>query len=226
MKKQAKKKKAPETKTGIIYRAYDKDGRSYIGATTVGLEKRRQMHHTEAKNNPGGSFHQAIRDGVEFKWEVLEYCNPKSLPELESWWMGVFDSIENGYNTRNSFYRIFHKDYGFLAGTATQLAEAIGAHYQQISAIFSGRCKHAGGWVDASRVDEYFELTKHQPSQGRGLIHSVINSRGEVFTGTQAELVRRLGLCKPNFSCLISGKLKTHRGFKLVKSIDLETVKN
>ena len=86
---------------GIIYRAYDSEGKSYIGQTTKGLEHRRKQHE---KSNDNKKFHIALKEkGLdEFKWEVLEdNIQEAKLLERERYWAKVFDACKNGYNGKN-----------------------------------------------------------------------------------------------------------------------------
>ena len=94
-------------KTGIIYRAYDSEGKSYVGQTVKGLDVRRKQHENI---NDDSVFHKALRDkGLDaFNWEVLEDNVPEEqLLERERYWAKVFDSCKNGYNGRvvNQFSR-------------------------------------------------------------------------------------------------------------------------
>ena len=51
--------------TGIIYRAYDSQGKSYIGQTTKGLDHRIKSHYSRINDN--SIFHNALKT-KEFKW--------------------------------------------------------------------------------------------------------------------------------------------------------------
>lgn len=87
--------------SGIIYRAYDSEGKSYIGQTTRELEVRRKEHESSKDNK---IFHKALRErGLDaFKWEVLEENIPEDqLLEREKYWSKVFDSQLNGYNGKH-----------------------------------------------------------------------------------------------------------------------------
>ena len=85
---------------GIIYRAYNSEGKSYIGQTVKTLEQRKYGHWSNRKD--GKAFHNALLDkGLDaFKWEVLEDNIPEDeLNDREIYWIDKFNSYENGYNS-------------------------------------------------------------------------------------------------------------------------------
>lgn len=95
-------------KTYKIYKATNKiNGKSYIGRTTSELNKRRSWHYSNAKkqehkNNP---FFDALinSDRSDWKWEVLETTTSKEQSFiLESKYIKLFDTMNNGYNTKDS----------------------------------------------------------------------------------------------------------------------------
>lgn len=87
---------------GIIYRAYLKDGRSYIGQTTRKLNIRISEHKSSCKYKKF-HFQRAIKKyGFDsFNWEILEYClSLDMLNKAEIYWSIYFKSIENGFNLK------------------------------------------------------------------------------------------------------------------------------
>ena len=89
-----------EQKTGLIYRAYDSEGKSYVGQTVKGLDARRKEHERSIAN-PKILFHKVLKEkGIDaFKWEILEDNIPEEqLLKREIYWAKYFDSRENGYN--------------------------------------------------------------------------------------------------------------------------------
>jgi len=88
---------------GVIYKATNKiNGKSYIGQTVKSLEKRKNKHINDAKNNRYNMyFHKAIRKyGKEdFIWEIVAECN--SLEELnmtEIKMIEKYNTLKKGYN--------------------------------------------------------------------------------------------------------------------------------
>ena len=95
--------------TGRIYKATSKtSGKSYIGETTLALEKRKQKHAERAKGGKGNEkFMRAIRKYgfADFQWSVLEEVEASTievleqrLHEKECYFIDQFNSIEDGYN--------------------------------------------------------------------------------------------------------------------------------
>ncbi len=83
-------KKPPPT--ACIYLGRCEEGRVYIGQTIEVPERRWVQHRVEGT----GPF----KDGAQFPhWEVLEGNIPKGhLDERESYYIGLLDTFQNGYN--------------------------------------------------------------------------------------------------------------------------------
>ena len=88
---------------GIIYKATNSgNGKSYIGQTIGSLQVRKNNHNYEADNEYYDiHFHRAIRKyGFDdFEWEVLEEVNDDKLNEREVYYIEMFDTFKNGYNS-------------------------------------------------------------------------------------------------------------------------------
>ena len=88
----------------IIYKATNvKTNKSYIGQTTQTLKKRQYQHINDAKKGRYNSyFHRTIRKyGPEsFTWEILfeGECSSNKLNDLEIFYIGYYDTFNNGYN--------------------------------------------------------------------------------------------------------------------------------
>lgn len=88
---------------GIIYRAYLKDGRSYVGQTVRSLRERINVHKSVAKNINTHFANAMKKYGVDaFKWEVLQKCpDQKSLDAAERQWIKHYDSVKSGFNLKS-----------------------------------------------------------------------------------------------------------------------------
>jgi len=89
---------------GIIYCALNTtNNKVYIGQTVKSLERRKQLHETDAKNGMNFHFQRALRKYNKNVWEwnilVVAYCE-EELNALEKYWIWVFNSISKGYNIR------------------------------------------------------------------------------------------------------------------------------
>lgn len=84
-----------------------KDGKVYIGQTTVNFEYRINKHLFELKNNIHKNTHLQNawnKYGEEnFKFEVLQECGLEEIDELERFWIALYDSTNRnyGYNFEN-----------------------------------------------------------------------------------------------------------------------------
>jgi group I intron endonuclease len=88
---------------GVIYKATNLvNEKSYIGQTIRTLKLRKKQHAWYALYNRDNTyFHSALRKyGVEnFDWEVIDECvNAESLNKMEIYYIGYYDTYNNGYN--------------------------------------------------------------------------------------------------------------------------------
>lgn len=95
-----------------IYSLVDANGKRYIGQTT-NLQRRLKMHKKEidrlhndpdAETSEGIKLSEAIRNGMTFDFEVLEYipwskATVNELRRLEQHFIDQYGGIENTYNT-------------------------------------------------------------------------------------------------------------------------------
>lgn len=87
----------------IVYMIRNKvNGMMYIGATTQSLKKRRITHLSHARNkNNDMVIAAAIREFGEdnFEWSIIEEVdNESDLERLEIYYIGYYDTYNNGYN--------------------------------------------------------------------------------------------------------------------------------
>lgn len=90
----------------IIYMATNKiNGKSYIGQTINKLRQRKNDHISSALNKRTHLyFHNAIRKykPENFSWKILAECNSiNKLNKLESFYITLYSTFENGYNLTN-----------------------------------------------------------------------------------------------------------------------------
>ncbi len=97
----------------IVYKiTNNKNEKVYVGSTNYSLENRMIRHKSvDKKGTKKSKLYLAFKEiGFEnFKAETIENCSTKEeMAAKEIYWIGKFNSIENGYNTnlitaRNSF---------------------------------------------------------------------------------------------------------------------------
>lgn len=87
----------------IIYKAENIfTGETYIGATTVSLDERKNDHLTKSSNGSDRDFHNAISTyGKEsFVWSEIDTASSSNeLAEKETAYVYTYDSFKNGYNS-------------------------------------------------------------------------------------------------------------------------------
>lgn len=92
---------------GIIYKVENmENGKVYVGATTLKLEKRRQLHESAVKQDRNDcGLYTALRDeGFDkFEWTIIDNAsNNKEMMEKEIYWIQHFRDSEQGvYNITN-----------------------------------------------------------------------------------------------------------------------------
>lgn len=86
---------------GLIYCVHCiSTGKKYIGQTTQILEKRIKRHFCDSEKTDY-HFHRAIKKyGKEnFIFGIVEECNLEELNSKEIYWIDVYDTFANGYNS-------------------------------------------------------------------------------------------------------------------------------
>jgi group I intron endonuclease len=88
---------------GIIYKATNKvSGSSYIGRTTMSLNKRIRTHINAALRKQDSTyFHNALRkhSPENFKWNIIAECNSiEELNKVEIEMIEKYNTLKNGYN--------------------------------------------------------------------------------------------------------------------------------
>lgn len=86
---------------GTIYSIYNKEtGKYYIGQTIKDLNKRWQEHLYEAKRMKDTPLYRSLRKhgADKFKIRVIEECDVSILDQRETYWIGEYNSYNNGYN--------------------------------------------------------------------------------------------------------------------------------
>lgn len=113
-----------EENIGIIYRYISPSGKSYVGQTTRPNHRKWQHKYNALSMNIKGKFYNAIRKygWDSFKYEVLytvyesdEEKMTNILNQQEIYYIGIYNSFENGYNETiggNQLRGMLHPSYG------------------------------------------------------------------------------------------------------------------
>ena len=92
---------------GIIYKVTNKENdKVYIGQTIQSLSERKSKHYSKANNESDVNTHfiNALRKYPKesFNWEIIDEAeSQEELNSKEKYWINYYDSVENGYNTKD-----------------------------------------------------------------------------------------------------------------------------
>ena len=91
---------------GIIYKVTNKEnGKIYIGQTIQTLNERKNKHYYKARQEEYTThFINALRKYPEevFTWEIIdEEETQEALDKKEKYWIAYYNSVEEGYNTKD-----------------------------------------------------------------------------------------------------------------------------
>lgn len=173
-----------------VYRAFDKNGKSYIGCTSRKISARFQGHRCEAKKGRTAmKFHAALRKGIRFEIEVLLTTDDKEQAySAEKAFIKQYDAIKTGYN-------MIRGGVGFDS-EAKEIREKV-----------SNTLKNVYHKKPETRE-------KHSRERG-GFEVFVFKKTGELIGSyrTQVDACEALGLPKSKVCLALQGKRKTVSGF-------------
>ena len=91
---------------GIIYKVTNQEnGKIYIGQTIQTLNERKNKHYYKARQEEYTThFINALRKYPEevFIWEIIDEAETQeALDEKEKYWIAYYNSVEEGYNTKD-----------------------------------------------------------------------------------------------------------------------------
>ena len=142
-------------KTGIYCITNNINQKKYIGQS-VNIYRRWGQHKSDCFNSVSHNYHlyRAIRKyGLNnFSFEILEICEKEELDEKEIYYINLYDTYNNGYNSTlggdkgGNFGKLspqilnnIIKDLSSSTLTQNQIADKYGLHYTFISDINTGK---------------------------------------------------------------------------------------
>jgi group I intron endonuclease len=220
----------------IIYKVTNKtNGKMYIGQTIFDLDKRKDQHiNTALSNKYKSHFHSALKKhGVNnFDWDIIAECdNTDELNRLEAYYIGYYDTYNNGYNltiggggmsgwkpTEKTRQKISKTKKGVQAGENNPF---YGKHHteeskQKMSESSKGIKPQPFSEEHKRKISE---SKKCESNRGKNnpnakdiiLIH--LDDTEEKF-GCMSDAWRKYGLCVSSLSKVARGKLKHHKGHR------------
>lgn len=223
--------------TGIIYQAFNTiSKKSYIGQTKRALKQRIKEHYNDTKRRYY-KFPRALNKykSEDWEWIILIETEVCKLNDYEDYYIALFNSYKNGYNSRESNqniypaksklilkvkpkYKIYHPDYGIIEETTSELSKRNITLGKYISDLVSGRLRHIHGYVLASNKNNYDDLLN---------LHKFYNPKFGVVKCTPTELDRNyLYLSRKEDLCaylLTRETVSIYHGWILYKNKDKYT---
>ena len=230
---------------GIIYKVTNQEnGKIYIGQTIQTLNERKNKHYYKARQKEYTThFINALRKYPEevFIWEIIDEAETQEvLDEKEKYWIAYYNSVEEGYNTKDGGQTIVVTDkfleqcgsypfYAFdLKGNKLgeflnqrEFSRQYGVGKGDIYRMLHNQTYYCNGVICINK--ETFtekrlqECIKHAQMKTTPFIARNIET-GEVFGPftNKAECKKILGLKSNHISEVLEKKRKTQEGYTFV----------
>ena len=230
---------------GIIYKVTNQEnGKIYIGQTIQTLNERKNKHYYKARQKEYTThFINALRKYPEevFIWEIIDEAETQeALDEKEKYWIAYYNSVEEGYNTKDGGQTIVVTDkfleqcgsypfYAFdLKGNKLgeflnqrEFSRQYGVGKGDIYRMLHNQTYYCNGVICINK--ETFtekrlqECIKHAQMKTTPFIARNIET-GEVFGPftNKAECKKILGLKSNHISEVLEKKRKTQEGYTFV----------
>lgn len=230
---------------GIIYKVTNQEnGKIYIGQTIQTLNERKNKHYYKARQEEYTThFINALRKYPEevFIWEIIDEAETQeALDEKEKYWIAYYNSVEEGYNTKDGGQTIVVTDkfleqcgsypfYAFdLKGNKLgeflnqrEFSRQYGVGKGDIYRMLHNQTHYCNGviCIDKETFTEkrLQECIKHAQMKTTPFIARNIET-GEVFGPftNKTECKKILGLKSNHISEVLEKKRKTQEGYTFV----------
>lgn len=186
----------------LIYKVTNKiNNMSYIGKTIFDLDHRKNRHISATSCNKDNIyFHSALRKyGVDnFNWDVIEECNNiDDLNRLEIYYIGYYDTYNNGYNLT-------------MGGDGSVGYELTESHKQKISEACKGIKRKPFSEKGKQNMSK---ARKGNKNAGKLIILTHPDGIEEKF-GCIIDADRKYNLNATALSKVARGKRNHHKGYK------------
>jgi hypothetical protein len=189
---------------GLIYCVHCiSTGKKYIGQTIQKLQYRMNDHFCRSSNSQY-KFHRAIKKygKSNFIYGVIEECDFNIINEREMYWINVYDTFKNGYNS----------DTGGMNGRL--LSEETKIKIQQKTS------KNNNPRYGVKLDDEIKERIKNSNAKFEYTILE-LNTNISYKTNSLREFCKKYDLKRANLTRTFTGKYKQHKGFRMVSKVTL-----
>jgi len=228
---------------GIIYKVTNQENNKvYIGQTIQTLQERKNKHYYKARQKDDYNTHfiNALRKYPEesFTWEIIDTANSQDeLDNKEKEWINYYNSVEEGYNTKDGGQTIIVTDkfleqcgsypfYAFdLKGNKIgeflnqrEFSRDYGVGKGDIYRMLHNQAHYCNGVICIDKAtfteERLQECVKMAKMKATPFIARNIKT-GEVFGPftSKAECVRTLNLKSNHISEVLENKRKTQEGY-------------
>jgi len=178
-------------------------GKKYIGQTIQKIQYRINDHFCRSSNSQY-KFHRAIKKYGKnnFIYGVIEECDFSVINDREMYWINVFDTFKNGYNS----------DTGGMNGRL--LSKETKIKIQQKTSKDNN--PRYGVILD----DELKERIKNSNAKFE---YTILELNTNIFykTNSLREFCKNYDLKRVNLTRTFTGKYKQHKGFRMVRKVSL-----
>ena len=176
-------------------------GKKYIGQTIQKIQYRINDHFCRSSNSQY-KFHRAIKKYGKnnFIYGVIEECDFSVINDREMYWINVFDTFKNGYNSET----------GGMNGRL--LSEETKSKIQQKTS------KHNNPRYGVKLNSELKERIKNSNAKFE---YTILELNTNIFykTNSLREFCKNYDLKRVNLTRTFTGKYKQHKGFRMVSKV-------
>jgi hypothetical protein len=176
-------------------------GKKYIGQTIQKIQYRINDHFCRSSNSQY-KFHRAIKKYGKnnFIYGVIEECDFSVINDREMYWINIFDTFKNGYNS----------DTGGMNGRL--LSEETKSKIQQKTS------KHNNPRYGVKLNSELKEKIKNSNAKFE---YTILEINTNIFykTNSLREFCKNYDLKRVNLTRTFTGKYKQHKGFRMVSKV-------
>lgn len=206
---------------GYIYKiTNDINNKVYIGQTTYSLEERWKHHIADASRYPYKIYRAINKYGIEhFQIQLIEECPNEDLDKKEIYWIGKYNSYENGYNSTLGGNGVLKYDHNEILNLWNQ-----GYHLIDIANKYNAHPDVVGKIVRSFGITKE-EIYHRGAGNNRKLIaqYDKNNNLIKIYP-SGSEAARQTGNAQGNISKCCLGKIKTCGGY-IWKYIDNDYTK-
>lgn len=220
----------------IIYCAENLiSGKKYIGRTLRSLEVRRKEHFSKTIKCQH-RFATALKCYPEDSWNfyILAEVEYEKADEYEFFFINDLDTCnpEKGYNTLNQpylgegetninfnpeVYHLYHFEHKEVSGNRVELMSEY-PELKYIRNLINRKRKQINGFVLLENKDDYEKITNRKTKIGRNCNPITLHhSSNGTHTLIPKDFVSKFGLVKEGISHLKSGRIKSHKGWRILE---------